>query len=427
MNATRLFQTITAAGGLLICSCATPPSLRPALPPEAAFDQQPGTDQRIFLTLRLENGRELLFLADTGAEGTLLDKSLEPFLGKRLATAEVNWNGLGVLTNANLYAAPKLYLGHTRLLTGDRVVTDDLSRMSADRPVLGILGMDCLRHYCLQLDLAAHRLRFPDPDRPADQPAAGTRQFPLTLSWEDGKPRLRARLFGGENATYLLDTGCPDDADLQPDLYAREVRWLQTQHPGQTQYSKQMILSSGVVKHIICFPQITIDGEVCTNFILADSPAGNLLGLRFLSRHRATLNLPRQLLTLQPAADELFAGDPRATDRLFGQYTNSTALPEAAELIEKLRDQGKLPGWLNGTHGQFTINWTHDENSPDADSWFRIFVITQKNDPTQYHCIMVPAPGNGGWRLQRAWQTDAQGRLLKDWPVDGAAGGGHTP
>jgi hypothetical protein len=370
------------------------------------------------VTLRLENGRELLFLADTGAEGTLLDKALEPVLGQRLATGEINWNGLGILTNVNVYAAPKLYLDHARLRTGDLVVTDDLSRMSADRPVLGILGMDCLRHYCLQLDLAAHRLRFLDPERPADPPVVGTREFPLTLSWPDGKPRLRARFFGGEIATYLIDTGCPDDADLQPDLYEQEVRRLQAQHPGQTQYSKQMILASGVVKHIICFPKITVDGEVCTNFILADCPAGNLLGLRFLSRHRATLNFPQRILTLQPVPDEMFAGDPRETDRLFGQFTNSTALPEAAELLEKLRDQGKLPGWLNGQHGEFTITWTHDENSPDADAGFRMFVITQKNDPTQYHCIFVRAAGGGAWQLLRAWQTDAQQRLLKEWPVN---------
>ena len=190
-----------------------------------------------------------------------------------------------------------------------------------------------------------------------------------------------------------------------------------------------MILSSGVVKHLICFPEITVAGGVCTNFILADCPAGNLLGLRFLSRHRATLNFPKQILTLQPAPDDLFAGDPRATDPLFGQYTNSTALPDAAELLEKLRDQGKLPGWLNGKHGEFTLTWTHEGNSPDTDSLFRMFVITQKNDPTQYHCILVRAPGGGGWQLERTWQTDAQGRLLKDWPVDGAGAGGgrHAP
>jgi len=427
MSATRFFLAATVAGGLLVCSCATPPAPRPALPPEAAFDQQAGSDQRIFLTLRLENGRELLFLADTGAEGTLLDKSLDPVLGQRLETAEINWNGLGVMTNVNLYAAPKLFLGRTWLPTGDRVVTDDLSRMSADRPVMGILGMDCLRHYSLQLDLAARQIRFLDPNRPPDPPVVGTRQFPLTLSWPDGKPRLRARFFGGEVAIYLIDTGCPDDADLQPDLYEQEVRRLQAQHPGQTQYSKQMILSSGVVKHIICFPKITVDGEVCTNFILADCPAGNLLGLRFLSRHRATLNFPQRILTLQPVPGDLFAGDPRATDRLFGQYTNSTVLPEAAELLEKMRDQGKLPGWLNGQHGEFTITWTHDENSPDADAWLRIFVITQKDDPTQYHCILTRAAGNGGWQLQRAWRTDAQRRLLQDWPLDGAAAGGRTP
>ena len=38
----------------------------------------------------------------------------------------------------------------------------------------------------------------------------------LKLSAFDGKPRIRANFSGRAFANYLIDTGCPDDADLQP-------------------------------------------------------------------------------------------------------------------------------------------------------------------------------------------------------------------
>ncbi len=58
-----------------------------------------------------------------------------------------------------------LYLGETRLLLDDRVTTDDLSRMfPGQSSIKGVLGMDCLRHYCIQLDFTARKMRFLDPD-----------------------------------------------------------------------------------------------------------------------------------------------------------------------------------------------------------------------------------------------------------------------
>jgi hypothetical protein len=423
MNLARLLQSSALVCLGLLCSCATRDSVRPGLPAEVAFDQMPGTDQRIFLTLHLEDGKELLFIADTGAPGTLLDKSLEPLLGRCLQTAEVNWNALGILTNGNIYAAPKLYLGNTRLLTGDLMCTDDVNRMSPGRPIMGILGMDCLRHYCLQLDLAAHRLRFLDPDQP-DIPG---QKFPLRLSWSDGKPRLRARFFGSSYATYLMDTGCPEDVDLPPKLFARESQYLPGQASGQTQYSKQMKLSAGVVKHTIVFPEVTFNGEACTNFVLADSPAGNLLGLRFLSRHVATLNFPKRTLTLQPAPAGLFAGDPRKSDEIFQQFTNLARVEDAAAFLEELKKQGELPGWSQDEHGEYRLNWTPDEKSPATDPLSLTFVITRKNDAIQYHCLLVRAAPDGAWKLQRAWRTDAQGRVLKEWPVSDGASPGRAP
>src|SRR6266516_5504781 len=79
---------------LLFCSCATTPepsAIIPAseLPPDVTMNKAAGRGNWLFVTLRLESGEALLFFVDTGMSVTLLDKSLEPKLGKRLGTGRV--------------------------------------------------------------------------------------------------------------------------------------------------------------------------------------------------------------------------------------------------------------------------------------------------------------------------------------------------
>src|SRR5260221_11812647 len=158
----------------LSCSCSTASTRmadcldRPCLPGEVAMNKGAGRGDLLYLTLRTQTGKELLFTVDTGCPNTILDKSLEPTLGKRLGMRFL-WYGAYGLKVGGSYAAPNLYLGDTRLRTGPRVATDDLRRrllnQLAGRPIMGVIGMDCLRHYCIQLDFATGKVRFLDPDQ----------------------------------------------------------------------------------------------------------------------------------------------------------------------------------------------------------------------------------------------------------------------
>jgi hypothetical protein len=182
----------------LFCSCATTPpprpdnSAAPALPADVSFNKGAGRGNPLFLTLRLESGEKLLFGVDTGSPGTCLDKSLEPQLGKRLSST-IGLYGYYGLSWEHVYRAPALYLGATRLLTSDRVCTDDLRTKSClGRPIMGILGMDCLKHYCLQLDFDASTVHFLDPDE-LNTNGLG-RVFPLAL--DNNEVAIHADFFG---------------------------------------------------------------------------------------------------------------------------------------------------------------------------------------------------------------------------------------
>src|ERR1017187_8486940 len=128
-------------GLLLMQSCATVDSIQPRLPAEVAINEDAGRWGLLLVTLRLESGKELPFIVDTGTARTLLDKSLEPTLGG--PRGRITMNSWGVKKESHLYAAPRLYLGGAPLMTSSNIVTIDLRGLrsrSGPQP-MGLLGL----------------------------------------------------------------------------------------------------------------------------------------------------------------------------------------------------------------------------------------------------------------------------------------------
>jgi hypothetical protein len=91
---------------VLFCSSAIADPLRPQLPADVTMNKDAGRGNWLIVTLRLDSGQELPFVVDTGCPKTILDKSLEPELGKQLGVITI-WT-LGGKRRTGLYAAPKL-------------------------------------------------------------------------------------------------------------------------------------------------------------------------------------------------------------------------------------------------------------------------------------------------------------------------------
>ena len=128
----------------------------------------------------------------------------------------------GADEKADVYAAPKLYSGNTRLITGDVVATHDFKPISslAGRQILGCLGMDCLQHYCIQIDFEAGKMRFLN-DELSNRETWG-KAFPLTaLSRRDARPCVRGNLFGATDSRSQIDTGDHGDGWLRPKIFQR--------------------------------------------------------------------------------------------------------------------------------------------------------------------------------------------------------------
>lgn len=281
---------------LVLCSCATAKKQSNEasalkFPVEAPFNKNAGwggPNDCLCVSLHMENGRNLLFLLDTGMPFTVLDKSLEPNLGARLGQIRIGnlWSGN---TTVNEFAAPTLYLADIPLSLGSRVLTDDLSQIPSDHPLMGILGMDCLRHYCIQLDFTAKEIRILDP-RHLRAGDLGT-VFPLNLF--SGQASTHADFFGQKGARFKIDTGCTIDGALKPKLFQMEEK---KQTPIFATESKT---GAGGPVQVAIFKRMIFDNETNFDLILSDCPE-NLLGLRFLMRHLVTLNFPQRTMYLRP-------------------------------------------------------------------------------------------------------------------------------
>jgi hypothetical protein len=378
----------TILGLLFLCSCATTPNQAAIisaseLPADVTINTVAGHGGYLTVTLRLEDGEELPFMMDTGASGTTVDKSLEPKLGKRIGTETIiGWSG-GKGGKVNLYAAPKLYLGNTRLITGSKVSTGS-----------AILGMDCLKHYCIQLDFEAGKMHFLNPDQL--NTAELGKAYPLTFKWNI--PFIHhVGLLGGSETNLLIDMGCRTDGLAGKSAIHRLVQFL---------------------------PDCIWDGNTYSNLAIAAVGNANVLGLNFFARHLVTLNFPKRMMYLKQTS----AG-PLASDSSI--KTSDDEIEAPMKFLENLKESGQLCGLSKSDEAAICLEAYSNFDSQPADSksvayvraYFNshhksaTFGFWKKDDSSICHYTVARTSKDSSWKLQKAWRTDQNNKLIETYPV----------
>jgi len=158
----------------------------------------------------------------------------------------------------------------------------DMSGLRVGAPVMGLVGLGCLEHYCIQLDFLHRKMRFLDPDHPGGK-ALGT-AFPLSSTFISfGRLfAVRENLVGIDGVGSVIDTGCTFDGVLTPKLFRN---WI----GGQS-------LPSRASAH---FPDGNLGGNHYTHLYLHGDGTFNSLGQLFLARHLVTLNFPKRIMYLR--------------------------------------------------------------------------------------------------------------------------------
>jgi len=402
-------------GTLILASCATtrgPSAVGPAseLLADATMNEDVGCGSPAVITVRLDDGQELPFLVDTGSPMTVLDKSLEPKLGQCLGTATLN--NFGVLYDGSVYTAPRLYLGDLALTTDATVVTSDLVQKSfSDEglPVLGVLGMDCMRHYCVQFDFSTRKMRLLDPNHIE----AGTlgKAYSLTFSSQGNttdqwvRPYIHHNhLVGAEQIDVLIDTGYDADGALEPKVLRREIqaRTLRAEHEtNDANEPKAAYLAA-----------CTWAGERYKKLVLGngrntkESDSGeNSLGLWFLARHLVTFDFPHKTMYLKKTRSSPLVNKEWNAETL-------AAGRSVFKLARKTIKRGQLPGWSKEDPEMLKATVRLRRN-PDTVT----LIAKKKGDSSTYHYEFTRPSGSDAWRLQKAWRTDQDDRTIEEFPT----------
>jgi hypothetical protein len=362
---------------LLLCSCAIEKSVHQRLPADVTMNKETGRGGHLTVKLRLESGAELPFDVDTGAPVTVLNKSLEPQLGKRLGQSSLNWwNGK---ETSHIYAAPKLYLANTRLPISGKIFTSDLTRMGSN--TMGVLGMDCLQHYCIQLDFEAGKMRFLDPGHLSV--AELGKAYSLTYFGADPQrkyigPTIHHEGLIASNPNLLIDTGCNIDG----------------------------MVNEGAIKGTAVFlPECIWDHDTFTNLIVAAADHFNALGLSFLARHLVTLDFPNRMMYLKQTRTGPLAGD------ILNEITLSKHRA-TLEAYQTLKEKNQLPGLSINDNGAVYFE-ANSGFGPDS----VVFTVQKNGDSSAYHYIVGRASKESPWKLQKAWRSEENDHMIEEYPV----------
>jgi len=389
-----IFFTLLAT--FLWCSCATKDSVSYRLPTEVTMNKDAGRGDWLIVMLRLQNGDELPFVLDTGMPVTVFSKSLESKLGKRQGTTTM-WN-FGAAHEAGIYNTPKLYLGNTQLRTGPKVIAYDYDPPNASpqgHASKGIIGMDILGHYCIQLDFQNGKVRFLDGEH--ENKAAWGRAFPLT-DIGDGCFYIADNLTGTGAPGSLIDTGANNDGWLVPKLFQQWTNRLAPPLIGEVR-SPNGVLGQE--------PYRELDLSGLAEGINPDDFHTKLngIGLSVLSRNLVTLDFPKRMMYLKRTSDW------RLAPLDFEVLARSTA-SLAVEHLKALKEKGQLPGWSqNDDGGGIAFHFPNQHlNIVTLDS-------QKKDNPSIYHHTLVRESKDSPWKIQRAWRTDQIGREIEQFPI----------
>jgi hypothetical protein len=280
---------------------AMEPAEMPRLPAPVHMNEAAGRGGLLIVHVKLGTSEEWPMAVDTGAPITLLDNSLASRLGKQLG--EVPIFSFENHQTGRIYAAPALYLGDVRLAMGSNVFSADLARLARgmDPTCKGILGMDCLGHYCIQMDFDSREIRFLEAKR-LDAQMLGKR-FPLQGVMEssrEGIPMIRhAGLLGGAVTNVVIDTGNTGDGMAAGRQIRRQAAGSYS--GGLIKRTKHFLAVEGWVNRGVVLPGGVWDGDSYTSLGVARGPREqpDWIGLRFLARHLVTLDFPDDALYLK--------------------------------------------------------------------------------------------------------------------------------
>lgn len=215
------------------------------------------SQKEILVKGRLNNGEELLFLFDTGASDTLIDRRVaaEHFLAKQ---GKQNMMALSGAVNVDSTVIKRLELGS--LIVNDldaRIVPLDSQSRQLGRRIAGIIGTNLIRKFVVKLDYGKPSITFYDTDT-FERPKTGI----MVPFLQPNAPVVKAKLAGGVELAMLVDTGAAFN-NLPTAVARKQMAQLGSQSSHTTEGSgldgRRLKLASLVI------PRVDVGGQSMKN------------------------------------------------------------------------------------------------------------------------------------------------------------------
>ena len=126
-------------------------------------------------------------------------------------------------------------------------------------------------------------------------------------------------------------------------------------------------------------------------------------------------------LKQQPATNDLLVaaremkGKPLKDVSRF--YAFIRYFDEAAKFVGSLGEKGQLPGFARGELSKTWPEMSDLESCGEPYPMSRTFSCLKNGDRSAYHYIVLRESKDSPWKLQRAWRTSPDGRIIEEFPV----------
>jgi hypothetical protein len=235
------------------------------------------------------------FLVDTGASITTVDETMFGDLkptGHKYSIV----SGSGKEVVLPTFEPPDLKIGPIDVCKNGPVLRTDLAaeRILTGFPIVGIIGIDALQDYIVQIDFDAKRFRL--LSRKVVHSAEWGVELPL--EFEFGAPQVRLSIFG-RNELFLIDTGCLGDGMLRQKLFDQAAATTQ----------KVVVRTSASAAgfgdcKLVRMPMIEVGGQKYSDLAFNNTQlAYSVLGSTFAFRNLVTLDLVGKRLYLKPGRE----------------------------------------------------------------------------------------------------------------------------
>jgi hypothetical protein len=241
--------------------------------------------------------REYMFLFDTGCSMTMLDTSFRQHLGGKKKTVQFI-NALGRPTDAEIFDAPDAFLGPLNLRDCGQVLCADLQNF---RSVFkkgfnvsrfdGMIGMNFLKNYVIQMDFDNGRLLFLKSTDSRDLDWGQ----PFDLDHMRQTPHVVATVLDNIQVSFLLDTAYCVHNSLRTEAVEEILRRDPNVSDNATAEEFGVVT---VKKRSVRVNDLALGPFQYRNLAFLDDYF-SILGPYFLSRHLVTFDFPHNRLYLK--------------------------------------------------------------------------------------------------------------------------------